>query len=124
MGSPVRPARVAKYLGRNWLFRMATRDCGQLLGSEERMATIPACSVPCTSFVGTRGINGKIGFFGDEVNDGVVSESEIAAPWITEEIRVPVVHSFMASSRRITKMILERVLEMSGALAESKMETT
>ena len=109
MGSPVRPSRIAKYLGRNWLYWLVTRDCGQMLGSEERMQCIPPCGVPTTSFVGTSGIHGRLSPFGDEINDGVVAESEVSATWITEEIKVPVVHSWMPSSKQITQLIIERI---------------
>ena len=109
MGSPVRPSRIAKYLSRNWLFRLATRDCGQLLSSDERMQQIAPCSVPVTSFVGTKGLHGRYTPFGDEVNDGVVTESEIQANWISEAIQVPVVHSWMPSSKQISNLILERI---------------
>lgn len=109
MGSPVLPSRIAKYLSRNWLFRLATRDCGQLLSSEERMQQIAPCSVPVTSFVGTKGLHGRYTPFGDEVNDGVVTESEIQANWISEAIKVPVVHSWMPASKCISNLILERL---------------
>jgi pimeloyl-ACP methyl ester carboxylesterase len=109
MGSPVRPSRVAKYLSRNWLFWLATRDCGQLLSSEERMQAIAPCQVPTTSFVGTHGIHGKMSPFGNEVNDGVVTASEVAAAWISEEVQVPVVHSLMPSSKKISQLILDRI---------------
>jgi hypothetical protein len=108
LGSPVRPARLAKYFRKNPLFRIVTGECGQVLGSDEQMANIPGCAVPSTSFVGTRGFYGKMSFFGDEVNDGIVSESEIAAPWISEEIRVPVPHLIMPNSLQIANLIVER----------------
>ncbi len=109
LGSPVRPSRIAKYLSRNLLFRIATRDCGQLLSSEERMQRIAPSQVPTTSFVGTHGLYGKMSPFGDEINDGVVSASEVAANWITEEVQVPVVHSWMPSSKQISQLIIERL---------------
>ena len=109
LGSPVRPSRIAKTLRRNWLFWLATRDCGQLLSSEERMEQIAPCPVPTTSFVGTKGFRGRLSPFGDEVNDGIVSASEIAAPWITEEVHVPVVHSWMPASKKITQLIIDRI---------------
>ena len=109
MGTPVRPSRVASYLRRNWLFRLATRDCGQLLSSETRMLEIAPCNVPITSFVGTHGFHGKLSPFGDEVNDGVVTASEVAAEWISEEVQVPVVHSWMPASKKIAQLIIDRI---------------
>ena len=109
LASPVRPSRIAKYLSRNWLFWLATRDCGQLLSSEERMQEIAPCNVPTTSIIGTRGLYGKLSPFGDEANDGIVSETEVAAPWISEEIRVPVIHTYMPSNKRVSQLIIERI---------------
>jgi hypothetical protein len=118
MGSPVRPSRIAKYLQRNWLFRLATGDCGQLLGSDDRMQEIAPCSVPTTSFVGTSGLHGRISPFGDEVNDGIVSASEISAPWITEQLEVPVVHSWMPSSKHVSELIVERISQEAQTLSQ------
>jgi len=109
LGSPVRPSRIAKYLSRNWLFRLATRDCGDLLSSESRMGQIAPCSVPTTSVVGTRGLYGRFSPFGSEENDGVVSASEVAAPWIAEEIKVRVIHTYLPSNRKIAQLIIERL---------------
>lgn len=114
LGSPVRPSRVARYLSRNWLYWLATRDCGQLLSSEERMLKVSPSTVPTTSIVGTRGLYGRLSPFGDEANDGIVSASEVAADWITEEIRVPVIHTTMPYSRRISELLIERLLSVSS----------
>ena len=109
LGSPVRPSRIAKYLSRNWLYWLATRDCGHLLSSEERMQTIAPCGVLTTSIVGTRGLYGRLSPFGDEANDGIVSASELAAPWISEEVRVPVLHTTMPFNKRISQLVIERL---------------
>ncbi|WP_040591690.1 esterase/lipase family protein [Schlesneria paludicola] len=116
LGSPVQPSRIAKYLSRNVLFRLATHDCGQLLASDDRMGQVAPSCVPTTSIIGTRGLHGSISPFGDEPNDGVVSESEVAADWITEELRVPVVHSFLPSNRLVTELILERIEPVASTL--------
>ena len=44
LGSPVQASRLARRLGRNALYRLFTGDCGQLLGSDERMASVSAVS--------------------------------------------------------------------------------
>ena len=120
LGSPVIPSQVAQFLRRNWLFWLLTRDCGQLLSSEERMQNVAGSSVPTTSFVGTRGIYGRYSPFGDQINDGVVTATEIAAPWISEELRVPVVHSLMPSSPTISKMIIDRLESASSGYLTSQ----
>ena len=52
VGSPIKPTRWAQLLGNNPLFRLITRDCGQLLGSEQRMGEIGSVPVPVTAIVG------------------------------------------------------------------------
>ena len=52
LGSPVVPSKMALGLRRNPVFRFATRDCGQLLGSPERMSAIPVPAVPTTGIAG------------------------------------------------------------------------
>lgn len=114
LGSPIRPSRMAQRIHRNWLFRLMTRDCGQLLASKSRMEQVARCEVPTTSIVGTCRILVLSRLFGEEENDGVVSHSEITADWITEEIRVRVTHTFIPSNRRVTELVVERIVELIG----------
>jgi pimeloyl-ACP methyl ester carboxylesterase len=106
LGSPVLPSRLASRLSSNTLFRMATQDCGRLLGSSKRMACIGNPRVPTTGIAGTRGV-GSRGPFGLELNDGVVSVSEVSAEWLQQQVLVPVVHTLLPSSRRVGAIILE-----------------
>jgi pimeloyl-ACP methyl ester carboxylesterase len=106
LGSPVSASRMAKKLSEGMLFRMMTGDCGQLLSSSERMAKIAGLTVPNTSIVGIKGINGKFSPFLDELNDGVVALSETSADWINDEIRVPVIHTFLPSSALVANALL------------------
>ena len=110
LGSPVLPSRLAQKLGRNVLFRTVTQDCGQLLGSDDRMAAV-ATVARTTSIVGTKGITGKLSPFGNEPNDGVVSVSEARAEWITDEVQVPIVHTLLPSSPSVADIILQKLRE-------------
>ena len=110
LGSPVLPSRLAQKLGRNVLFRSVTQDCGQLLGSDDRMAGI-AKVARTTSIIGTKGITGKLSPFGDEPNDGVVSVSETRAAWITDEVQVPIVHTLLPASPTVADIILQKLRE-------------
>lgn len=114
LGSPVLPSRIATCLQRNWLFRMLTRDCGQLLGSVDRMNAIGPPAVPATGIVGTRGIANLFGIFGDEVNDGLVSVSEVSAPWLTHCVEVPVFHTLLPSSALVADIILHDTAGHAG----------
>jgi pimeloyl-ACP methyl ester carboxylesterase len=114
LGSPVRPSRVAQFFQRFWIYRLVTRDCGQLLSSEERMRQIAPSFVPTTSIVGTRGFHGWLSPFGNEPNDCIVSASEVAADWISEEVQVSVTHTYMPSNRRVSEVVIQRLINGSS----------
>jgi pimeloyl-ACP methyl ester carboxylesterase len=112
LGSPVAAPRLARRLRKNFMFRAITRDCGQLLASPETMTALPAAQVPTVAVIGTQGIHGRFTPFGSEENDGLVAVSEARAEWLAEEIHVPVVHTFLPSSRRIAEIMLQRLRAM------------
>lgn len=109
LGSPVRSARLARRLRGHLLYRLATGDCGQLLASDERMEAIAPAPPSTVAIMGTRGIRGTRSAFGAEPNDGVVAISELQAPWIAEECRIPVVHTFLPSSARVAGLLIEHL---------------
>ena len=109
LGSPIRPSRIAQSFRQNWLYRLATQDCGQLLASEERMTSVPPSPVPTTSIIGTKCLMGLSRLFGGEENDSVVSYSEVTSDWISEEVRVPVTHTFLPSHRSVSEAVIERI---------------
>lgn len=106
LGSPIQASRIATRLQNYRLFRILTGDCGQVLGSKDRMNAIGPPAVPVTGIVGTRGIANRFGIFGDEVNDGLVSVSEVSAPWLTQCVQVPVFHTLLPSSALVANIIL------------------
>ena len=109
LGSPLQPARLGQRFYDHPLYRMITRDCGQLLGSAARMAEIGAVDIPTTSIAGTRGPGGKRSVFGGEPNDGVLAVSEVSAPWITDQVHLETIHTLLPSSRDVAAIILERL---------------
>ena len=109
LASPIGPARLAQQLGNNLIYRLLTRDCGQLLASAQRMEGIGPASVPVTGFAGIRGLPSGWGPFRREPNDGIVSLSEVSAAWITDQVRVPLIHALMPSSREIAAAIIARI---------------
>ena len=111
LGSPVLASRIATRLKNNGLFRILTGDCGQLLGSVDRMNVVGPPAAPATGIMGTRGISNRFGIFGDEVNDGLVSVSEVNAPWLTSCVQVPVFHTLLPSSRWVADIILQDVAQ-------------
>lgn len=114
LASPIRPARLAQRLRNNPVYKIITRDCGRLLGSEERMAAVGPVTVPTTIVVGVRGLPWPKDPFVGELNDGVVARSEVCADWASEEVQVPVGHTLLPSSRLVARLILQRI----GGMAE------
>ncbi len=119
LGSPVRAARLATQLKDNVLFKGVAADCGQLLASQARMAAIGVPPAPTMGIAGVKGIGGlgrsALNPFGAEPNDGVVSLSEVTAPWLAAQHRVPVVHTLLPSSARVARLVLD-VLGCQGCV--------
>lgn len=109
LGSPISTARIAASLSGNGAYRLLTGDCGQLLGSSERMGAIPPLTIPTTAVIGTLGWPAGRGPFGHETNDGLVSATEADADWIEDRVEVPVLHSLLPSSGRVAAAILARI---------------
>ena len=109
LGSPVRASRLARQLQGNPLFRALTGDCGQLLASDPRMQNIGPVTAPVTGIAGVLGASTRLGPFRDAPHDGVVSVSEVSADWLTDQVHVPVAHTFLPASRRVAAVILERM---------------
>ena len=110
LGSPIRPSRIASKFRSNIIYRAITGDCGQLLASTERMKAIGALAIPTKSLAGIRGIKISSSSFGNEANDGVVSVSEVSAPWVSSQIEVPVIHTLLPSSRLVAEIIIKELL--------------
>ncbi|MCX9156465.1 hypothetical protein OPU71_10065 [Niveibacterium sp. 24ML] len=109
VGSPVRPSRLARHLAGNLLFQALARDCGNLLGSEARMAGIGPIPVPTTAIIGVAGLALMRAHFGNEPNDGVVSLGECEPHWPHEQVHLAVAHTVMPASRRVAELILDRI---------------
>ena len=109
LGSPQRPARLAHRLRGNPLYRLLTQDCGRLLGSKERMVAIGAVDVPTTSIVGVSGPTRRFAPFPGEPNDGVVSLAEVSADWVTDQVQVAALHTFLPMDRGVARIILQRL---------------
>lgn len=107
LGSPVLPSRLAARLQGRWIFRALAGDCGQLLGSLERMGAIGPVAAPTTGVAGVRGFLGSRSRFGQDINDGVVALSEVSAPWLADPVQVPVVHTLLPSSAVVADVIVE-----------------
>ena len=109
LGSPMGASRLAARLKGNWIYRLATRDCGQLLASPERMQVVPKVACPTTVVAGTRGIRGRWSPFGGEANDGVVAVAEVLPTWPCDCIDVAVPHTFLPSHGAVAAWVLREI---------------
>ncbi len=109
LGSPLQAALLAQKFQASPLFRWVTRDCGNLLGSSQRMSEICIPNLPITAIVGIKGFSGKWSPFGSEVNDGVVALSEVSSRLISDQIKLPVIHSLLPANQQVAEVILRRM---------------
>jgi uncharacterized protein YbbK (DUF523 family) len=117
LASPIKPSRLAQKFGANPVFRAITGDCGQLLGSGRRMQAIAATAIPTTAIVGVRGLPFMTWPFAGEVNDGIVSLSEVSAEWLQEQVPVLATHSLLPFSRQVGQIIREKIGTLHAAPA-------
>ncbi|MEL6384921.1 MAG: alpha/beta hydrolase [Cyanobacteria bacterium J06626_18] len=106
LGSPIQPSRLAMKFRDNILYRFLCGDCGQLLGSAERMNAIGPVKSPTTAIMGVSRLASTIGPFNQELNDGVVSVSEVSAEWLSAAIQVPGIHASLPSSSVVASIII------------------
>ena len=109
LGSPILPSRLALRLKDNMVFRAIAGDCGQLLGSVSRMAEIGETNVPTTGIAGIRGLTLTKRAFGEAPNDGVVSVSEVSAPWIAQQHEASAIHTMLPANREIAELIVRQL---------------
>ena len=109
LGSPIHSPRLAVRLKDNLLFRALAGDCGQMLASGSRMSEIGPLTERTTGIAGVRGLAKTRRAFGDEPNDGVVSLSEVSADWLPNQKQVPVIHTFLPASGRVSEEILRAI---------------
>lgn len=109
LGSPVQPPRLARKLRPSPIYRALAGDCGQLLASGERMATIGMPQVQTTAVIGERTLPWMKDPFEGESNDGVVAMSEVCADWLEDRVYVNVSHTLLPSSRAVGDVILNRL---------------
>ncbi len=107
LGSPISASRMARRLGPSFLFRALAGECGQLLGSKERMAQLGTSADPVTAVIGVRGVTGRRSPFGEEANDSMVAVSEASAPWLTRKIEIPVIHTLLPASSKTARIIVD-----------------
>jgi hypothetical protein len=111
LASPIKASRWAKRFSENPIFRVIAGDCGQLLASDQRMGLIPETTVSKTAIIGDFKLPFRTIFAPNEINDGILSFSEVDASWLTDVVRIHCLHSFLPFSRSLGEIILERVTD-------------
>jgi hypothetical protein len=111
MGTPNRPPRLAAYFWRWRLFRGLSRDCGQLLASQEAFDAIPAPRVPYTLIAGTAGPTHPRLAFPGEPNDAVVAVAETRILDSDTPLLVPAFHSFIMDNRAVRRAVLAAMMK-------------
>lgn len=104
LAPPTVACTLARKLGPQLLFRLATGEMGQLLGDSTFMTTLPVPKVPVHVFVGTGGPRGKLSPFGDAPNDGVLAVDEATLPGHAFTA-LPVLHTFIMNAPEVALAI-------------------
>jgi hypothetical protein len=111
LAPPNQPARIAKLMRSNALYRWITWDCGQKLADDDFYAGLPVPAVPTTIIAGTKPVGGiwQHTIFGREaeVNDGILSVDETQLGDVVEVIAVPSRHGFIMNSKEVAETVLQ-----------------
>ena len=118
MAPPMRVCRAAKFFARNWIYRLVTGEMGQLLSQETFMSRLP---IPdhLTIYAGTAGPRVAWYPLADEVNDSILTISEVRAELPVRMILLPSLHTFIMHSEEVREDILD-VLRNSQNVESSK----
>jgi len=115
LAPPSKVTKAARFFAKNALYRMLTRDSGQLLASEAFMGSLPLPTVPVRVYAGTGGYRGRFSPFHPEENDGILALSETPLSYGAEIVRVPAVHTFIMNSELVANDIAATTASISGS---------
>jgi hypothetical protein len=109
LAPPNQPARIAKLMRSNAIYRWVTWDCGQKLADDGFYGGLPVPAVPTTIIAGTKRVDGlwQNAIFGREaqVNDGILSVDETQLGEEFTVIPVPARHGFIMNSKEVADMV-------------------
>jgi len=111
LAPPNQPARIAKLMRSNAVYRWITWDCGQKLADDDFYTSLPVPAVPTTIIAGTKPVDGvwQKAIFGRDaiVNDGILSVAETQLGDAFEVIAVPSRHGFIMNSKEVAEIVLQ-----------------
>lgn len=90
------------------LFWLLTGEMGQLLGSHEFMDSLPLPQVPLRIYAGIKGPRGGWLPFGDELNDDILSLSEVQLGAFPVQL-LPTIHTIIMNSQQAANEIVATV---------------
>lgn len=115
LAPPSKVTKAARFFAKNPLYRLLTRDSGQLLANEAFMASLPKPAVPTRVYAGTAGWKGRFSPFNGEDNDGILAISETPLDADSQIVRVPTVHTFIMNSRFVSSDIAATTVSLHGS---------
>ncbi|WP_395823808.1 esterase/lipase family protein [Collimonas sp.] len=98
-------------LSRWRLFRLLTGEMGQLLANQEFMDSLPMPQVPLRIYAGINGPRGAWTPFGDELNDGILSLSEMQLGAFPLQ-QLTTIHTTIMNSRQVANEIVAAVKQI------------
>jgi hypothetical protein len=115
LAPPNQPARIAKLMRSNAVYRWITWDCGQKLADDDFYDGLPVPAVPTTIIAGAKPVGGvwQKAIFGSEadVNDGILSIDETQLGNAFGVISVPSRHGFIMNSKEVADIVLSVLME-------------
>jgi len=115
LAPPNQVPRAARFFGKNPLYRLLTRDAGQLLSSEAFMKALPIPAGPVKVYAGVSGCTGTRSPFRDEPNDGILAVSETTLSPSNVPVLVPALHTFIMNSKFVAGDIVSTVESLQVA---------
>lgn len=106
LAPPSKVTKAARFFAKNSLYRLLTRDSGQLLADEAFMESLPKPAVPVRVYAGTGGCKGRFSPFKREDNDGILAVSETSLNSDDDVVRVPTIHTFIMNSALVSSDIV------------------
>lgn len=109
LATPSRSPKLARWIKRNFFYRLYTGDSGQLLADHVRMAAIPKPPTSYTIIAGVGGSRADWSPFRGNLNDWIIGLDEATVADGEDLVTVPAGHTFIMSRREVAEVIIQRV---------------